>query len=156
MATNYAPLITEWTTLTGSATITTLAGAQAIPGYLATLDAMTVTGSIPTLGEITGLQFMSCLHWSEYAAQTVTVQATLNTLMLMPLISGGSASPFVAPMFAAIGATMPLTGAALAALATGLVQPWWQANGFASPTNINDLIAAGIVTQALAHSAGLV
>lgn len=156
MAINYAPLVAEWTTLTGSGAVTTPQQAATVAATLATLSGMTQTGTIPTLGTITGLQFMSCMHWAEYAAQTATIQATLNTLMLMPVISGGSASPFVAPMFAAIGAAMPLTGAALAALATGLVLPWWSANGFASPSGINDLIASGIITQTFAHQQGLI
>jgi hypothetical protein len=131
----YTALIAEWPSLTGTT-----------EQKLATLNAMTVTGSIPSLGNITGLQFMSCMHWAEYAAQTALVQATLNTLMLMPTISGGSASPFVAPMFTAIGATMPLTGTALAALATAIIQPWWQANGYSAPIDMNDLVAAGGLT----------
>lgn len=132
----YTALINEWALLTPGTTA----------AKLAQLNAMTVTGTIPTLTTITGLQFQACMVWSEYAAQTATIQATLNVLMLMPAISGGTSSTFVAPMFTQIGATMPNTGTCLAALAKAIVQPWWQANGYLAPINNSDLVAAGGLT----------
>ena len=157
MAVSYAALVAEWTTLTGSATVTTLAAAQTIPANLATLAAITVTGSIPTLIEVPASAIFNCLVYSEFEAITAAQQTLLmQVLAIQGNLMGGSASPFIAPMFGALAAKMPNTITALTALAQALPAPWWSANGYTAPTNVNDLIAAGIVTQALAHQAGLV
>jgi hypothetical protein len=156
-AINYTPLVTEWTTLTGSATVTTLLAAQGVPAYLSTLDAMTVTGSIPTLITATASQIFSCLVYSEVNALSAAQEARLwNLLHVSGALQGGSASTFIAPFFGSVAALMPNTITALTALSQAMPQPWWQANGYGSPTNINDLVAAGIITATLAHQAGLI
>lgn len=152
----YDALITKWTTLTGSATVTTPVQAQAVKGYLSTLGTLTVTGSIPTLADISGRDLLACIHYAETKGITADQRAWLQTLVQMQTIPGGSASLFVAPLFGELYAQMPLTIASLSALAVALVVPWYQSNGYSSPINVNDLIGAGIITQAFAHSQGLV
>ena len=157
MAVNYALLVTEWTTLTGSATITTPVQAAATPGFLEQLANTTVTGNIPTLISVPASAIFNCLVYSEFEALTAAQQTLLmQVLAISGNLQGGSASQFIAPMFGALASKMPNTITALTALAQALPAPWWSANGFLAPTNINDLIAAGIITEAFAQSQGLV
>lgn len=131
----YDALIAEWAALTGST-------AQ----KLAAINALTVSGSIPTSVFITGDQLFNCLVYSEFAALSAAQQTQLLEVCAMPgQLLGGSASPFIAPFFGTLLAAGkgPLTLANLVALAKASVQPWWQANGYASPIAPSDLAAAG-------------
>lgn len=137
----YDALKTEWATIT-----------TANPGYttaqkLAAINALTDTGSIPTLAYISGAAIFNCIVWSEFEAITAAQQTLLMQICAIPgSLLGGSGSPFIAPFFGTIAAKMPNTIAALVALATSLVTPWWQANGYTSPIGPNDLVAAGGLT----------
>lgn len=113
---------------------------------LAQLNAMTVTGAVPTLIDIPGTEIFKCLVWSEFTVLTATEQSHLWNLCQMVSVRGGSASTFVAPFFGTLAARMPNTITALVALSKGLTQPWWQANGYLAPINASDLIAAGGLT----------
>jgi hypothetical protein len=131
----YTALINEWPSLTGTT-------AQ----KLATLNAMTVTGSVPTSFYVTGAQVLNCINWTEFAA--LTAQQQSNLLMLCanpgPLLGGsGNTSFLVDGMILAYFNHSGATVTALTALAQATVQPWWQANGYPGPFNNNDLIAAG-------------
>jgi hypothetical protein len=155
VAVNYAPLITEWTTLTGAATVTTLAGAEAVPANLATLAALTVTGSVPPSTTITGTQFCNCLNWTEVKAQNAVTQGWLQVLCQMAQVPGGTTANFVSEIFADVGASMPISGTNLQNAVVATVTPWWQYNSYPQPISLNDLLAAGIITASLAHQAGL-
>lgn len=131
----YDAFKTQWATLTPGTT------AQ----KLVQINGQNVTGSIPTLTMITGVQIFNCVVWAEFNAITAAQQTTLMQVCTLPgNIVGGSASPFVAPMFGTLAAKMPLTIAALTALAKGTVQPWWQANLYPGPFNEFDAAAAGV------------
>ena len=125
MPVNYAPLISEWTTLTGASTVTTLAGAQNIPTVLAQINALTVTGSTPTLTHSTGDAIFNCLVWSEFNPLTSAEKTQLMQICTIPgQLLGGSASPFIAPFFGTLAARMPTTIANLVALSQAIVTPW--------------------------------
>jgi hypothetical protein len=142
----YTALIAEWATLPAGDTT-----AQ----KLAAINALTVTGAIPTLGYFTGAELLNCLNYAEFAALSQAQQTTLLQICAVPgQLLGGSASPFLAPLFEAFYAGK-LTGPTIAAL-TALVettpQPWWQASvaagggGLNGPVGPNDLTEAGGLT----------
>jgi hypothetical protein len=134
----YTALINEWPLLTAGTT------AQ----KLAQINAMTVTGSVPTLFNTTGAAIFSCINYTEFLTLTAVQQTQLMQVCAIPgTLIGGSASTLGA-WFAAIYAGK-LTGptiTALTALAQGAVQLWWQANGYTAPIGTNDLIMAGNLT----------
>ena len=133
----YDPLVAIWPTLTPGTT------AQ----KLTQLNAMTVTGSIPTLTMTTGAAIFNCISWSEFKNLTSANQTIIMQMLAIPgNLQGGSASLFIAPFFGSVAATMPLTIAALTAMAKAIVTPWWQANGYRAPINDSDLIVAGNLT----------
>lgn len=135
----YTALINEWATLTG----TTIA-------KLAAINALTVSGSVPTTFYATGAQLLNCINWTEFAALTAQQQSNLLALCANPgPMIGGSAqtAQMAAGMFLAnftnhSGPTI----LALTALAQAAVQPWWQANGYTAPIEQSDLTAAGGLT----------
>jgi hypothetical protein len=137
--TNYAPLVTEWATITSGNPATSIAF------RLNVLAGVTVTGSIPTLFTQTGQSIFACINYTEVAALTAQNQNIILAICQMPTITSGSASNLAAGGF--FPSIFPPTGptiAALAALATATPQPWWQANGFLGPINANDIAAAGL------------
>jgi hypothetical protein len=135
----YTALQTEWATLTGTT-------AQ----KLAAINALTVTGAVPTSLYATGAQVANCINWTEFAALTAAQQSTLLQLCAIPgqlLCGSGNTSNLVDGMILAYFTNKSgPTIAALTALAQAAVQPWWQANGYTSPVNANDLVAAGGLT----------
>lgn len=140
----YDALITKWGTLSGTT-------AQ----KLAAINAITVTGSIPTLFRVSGSAILDCLNFAEFNALTTAQQSTILQLCAMPgQLLGGSASPLVGPLFASYyaGHLAGPTITALTALAQATVQPWWQAGvaagggGLSSPVGTGDLTAAGGLT----------
>lgn len=134
MAINYAALIAEWPSLTGTT-------AQ----KLATLNAMTVTGSIPTLFQTTGAAIWAGVDGTEFMALSADNASRVQNICLMPSLPSGSSSN-LAHIFPAIFSPTGPTITALAALAQATVLPWWEANGFGGPIDMNDLAAAGGLT----------
>jgi hypothetical protein len=135
----YTALITEWATLTG----TTAA-------KLAAINALTISGSVPTSITVTGNQLLNCINWAEFAALTPTQQANLLMLCAVPgpLLGGSNNTAFivVGMILAYFTNHAGPTITALTALATATSQPWWQANGYSSPISPTDLVAAGGLT----------
>lgn len=132
---DYTAFKAQWATLTPGTT----------QQKLAQINAQTVTGTIPTLTTTSGAQIFNCIAWAEFNAITAAQQTLLMQVCTIPgNLVGGSASPFIAPMFGTLAAKMPLTIVALTALAKATVTPWWQANGYTSPFNESDCTAAGV------------
>lgn len=130
----YGPLKTQWTLL----------GPDTTANKLIALNALSSTGSVPTLIMTTGAAIFNCLVWAEFNGLTPAQQTMLMQVCAIPgSIQGGSGSPFIAPFFGTLAGKMPTTIAALTALAQSLSQPWWQANGYKAPINNSDLVAAG-------------
>lgn len=131
----YDALIAKWATLTPGTT------AQ----KLAQINAVTVTGSIPTVFYITGDQLLNCLDYGEFAVLTPAQQVNLLQICATPGQLLGGASSFIGGLFVAYyaGKLAGPTIAALTALAKAVVMPWWQANGYMSPISAGDLAAAG-------------
>lgn len=113
---------------------------------LATINAMTVTGSIPTAFAVSGAQIMNCLDVTEFNSLTTAKQTIVLQICALPTVIGGSSS-FVGKLFANYYSTM-LAGptiAALTALAQATIQPWWQAHGFYHAIDYGDVKTAGAV-----------
>lgn len=134
----YDALIAEWALLTPGTTT----------AKLTQLNAMTVTGTVPTVFNVTGVQILNCFVASEFNVLTPTVQQLLFALCTIPGALPAGTGTFVQTELLGIFTTItgPLTRANLAALAQAVVQPWWQANGYKAPLNTSDLIAAGNLT----------
>ena len=136
----YTALTTEWPLLTIGTTA----------AKLAQLNAMTSTGTVPTQLYATGAQLLNCINWTEFAALTAAQQTNLLALCnnAGPLLGGSAESAFITSgMFLAYFANHSgPTVLALTALAQAAVQPWYIANGYPGPINLNDLKAAGNLT----------
>lgn len=133
--TDYTAFVTQWATLTPGTTA----------AKLAQINGQTVTGSIPALTMTTGAQIFNCIVFAEFNAITAAQQTLLmQVCTLSGTLVGGSSSPFIAPMFGSLFAKMPLTVAALTALAKATITPWYLANGYTAPFNLNDCAAAGV------------
>lgn len=149
----YTALITAWNGATqppSGVTGTGLTGGMTASQKIAAVNGWTVVGAIPTTFNTTGAALLNCINWTEFAA--LTAQQQSNLLMLCtspgPLLGGsGNVGLIVAGMFLAYFSNhLGPTITALSALAAATVQPWWQANGYTSPFNTNDLTAAGGLT----------
>lgn len=138
----YAALIAKWATLSPGTT------AQ----KLAQINAITVTGSVPTSFNCTGDQIANCIVWSEFNALTAAQQSNLLALCRINNLLGGSANTahLAAGMIIAYFGGASATVTALAAMAAAVVQPWWQASvaagggGLSSPVSIDDATTAGL------------
>ncbi len=149
----YTALITAWNagTVPSGVVGTALTGLPTAQ-KLINVNAWTVTGSIPTSFFTTGAQILNCINWAEFNALTAQQQSNVLALCKCDSILGGSGNvAFIGPGM--IVAYFPVAGptvAALSALASEQVQPWWGvavANGGAglsSPVSNNDLAAAGL------------
>ena len=145
----YTAFIAAWNSATqppAGVTGVPLAGTTA--QKLALFNAWTVTGVVPTTLQVTGTQLLNCINWAEFAALTPAQQS--NLLMLCSndgLHLGGSANTgFVTDgMFLAYFNVAGPTIAALTVMVAGLVQPWWQANGYQRPFDLGDCTEAGVV-----------
>ena len=122
---------------------------------LIAINAITVTGSIPTTLFATGDQLLNCINYAEFKALTAAQQSNLLLMLNTPgQLLGGSANTthMVDGMILDYFNVAGLTIAALTALAKGAVLPWWQASvangggGLSSPVSNNDLVAAGGLT----------
>ena len=136
----YDALKTEWALLTPGTT------AQ----KLAQINAMTVSGQVPTVLYATGAQLLNCINWVEFNA--LTAQQQSNLLMLCTndglLLGGSSNTAFMTDgmLLAYFTNHAGPTITALTALAQATVIPWWQANGYTGPFTQADLTAAGGLT----------
>jgi hypothetical protein len=140
MAIDYAPLVSQWASIT-----------TANPGFntaqkLAAINALTVTGAVPTSFTITGLQLMGAIVLAEFTALTANQQTQVLSFCAMPVLSVGTASTFVQPALIALFGSATATRANLLALAKGAVQPWWVANNYTSAIGLPDLALAGGLT----------
>lgn len=132
---DYTALQTIWPTLTGTT-------AQ----KLTTLNAMTVTGSIPSDITVTGPQIYNCIVSSEFSAlSAANQQAVRDIYELSGNIEAGTGTTVRTVLLALFGGGTT-TRANFVALAKGISQPWWQANGYTAPINDSDLAAAGGLT----------
>ncbi len=134
----YDALIAEWPSLTPGTTA----------AKLAQLNALTVSGSIPTSFFVTGDQLLNCINWTEFAALTAAQQTSLLALCQTPgqILGGSGNTSHMAPgMFLAFFTNLSgPTITALTALAKATVQPWWQANGYPRAFDLGDIAAAGL------------
>lgn len=139
----YDALITKWGTLSGSTA-----------SKLAQINALTVTGSVPTSFYITSSQLLNCINYTEFKALTATQQANLLALCAVPgALLGGSANTAFLVDGMVLDYFTNLSGptiTALTALAQSTVLPWWQASvasgggGLNYPVNQGDLTSAGL------------
>lgn len=138
----YTALISEWAAIT-----------TANPGFttaqkLAAINALTVSGSVPTVLSITGTQLLNCINWTEFAALTAPQQSNLLALCNNNglLLGGSSNTAFITDgMFLAYFSNHAgPTIAALTALAQASVTPWSQVNGYSTPISMQDVINAGV------------
>lgn len=141
----YDALVAKWATLTPGTT------AQ----KLAQLNAIVVTGSVPTSFFVTGDQLLNCINYAEFKVLSATDQANVLSICRTPgnLLGGSGNTSFIVDgiiidKFPGAGPTV----AALTALAKGASQPWWQATvaqgggGLTGPVSNADLAAAGNLT----------
>jgi hypothetical protein len=135
----YDALIAKWATLTPGTTA----------AKLAQLNAMTVSGSVPTSFYVTGNQLLNCINYAEFKVLTAQQQSNILAVCRVPgqLLGGSANTAFIVDgmildYFPVAGPTI----AALTALAQATVQPWWLANGYTSPFTQPDLTAAGNLT----------
>lgn len=134
MAADYPGLVTIWATLNPGTT----------QQKLDQLNAITITGSIPATFNVTGLQILTCLDFTEFNSRTAAQQTAILQLCALPTMVGG-ANTFVGKLFANYYSNV-LAGptiAAFTALAKATVQPWWQVHGFSQPIGTADLTIAG-------------
>lgn len=132
----YDALISKWATLNPGTTA----------AKLAQINAIAISGSVPTSLYVTGNQLVNCINYAEFKALTGTQQANVLALCAVPgnLLGGSSNTAFLVDGM--ILDYFPLAGptiAALTALAQASNQTWWQANGYAAPIGPGDLVAAG-------------
>jgi hypothetical protein len=139
----YDALIAKWATLTPGTT----------QQKLDQINALVVTGAVPTSLSVTGIQLANCVNYAEFKVLTPTQQSNLLALFQIPgaLLGGSSNTTFlvvgmILDYFPVAGPTV----AALTALAKGFSQMWWQApvanggGGLGSPVGVADLQAAGL------------
>lgn len=138
-------LIAKWATLSPDTTV----------NKLAAINAITVTGVIPTSISVTGDQVLNCINFPEFNAVSTTAQANLLSLCHVPgQLLGGSSNTthMLVGMLLANFTVGSVTIANLTALAQASVQPWWAVSvangggGLTSPVSMPDLISAGGLT----------
>lgn len=124
----YDALVAEWATLTGTTT-----------QKLAAINALTVSGSIPTSFYITGNQLLNCINWVEFNALTATQQSNILSLCHVPgnLLGGSGNTAFMVDgmILAAFTNHAGPTITALTALAQATTTTWASANGYPNAQN---------------------
>ena len=138
---SYDALIAKWSTLSGTT-----------QSKLDQINALTVTGSIPTTLYVTGDQVFNCINWAEFAALTAQQQSNILAICQTPgQLLGGSANT-THMLDGMLLAYFPLAGptiANLTAFAQAVTQPWWQATvaqgggGLGGPVTNQTLVEAG-------------
>lgn len=155
----YTALITAWNGATqppSGVTGTPLTGGMTTAQKIAAVNGWTIVGSAPATFYITGTQILNCMNWAEFNALTATQQSNLLALCSTPggLIGGSAQTAQMAAgmILAYFSNHAGPTVAALTALASAVVQPWWQVTaangggGLSSPIGVADLVAAGGLT----------
>ncbi len=150
----YAALVAAWNSATQPPTGVSGMGltvGMTTAQKIAAVNGWTVSGSVPAVLSVTGVQLLNCINYAEFKALTAAQQQNLLLLCVNDgLLLGGSAE--TAQM--ADGMILDYftnhsgpTIIALTALAQAAVTPWWQ-----SPTGGN---LSGQVSQADTTAAGL-
>ena len=152
MASYYAALIAAWNSATqppAGVTGTGLTAQMTTAQKLAAVNGWTITGVIPTSTTVTGTQLLNCINYAEFKALTASEQINLLTLVNNGgMLVGGSANTALITdgMFLDYFSHSGSTISALTNLAQAIATPWWQANGYSSAFNANDLQLAGGLT----------
>lgn len=135
--TDYTALIAKWGTLAPDTT----------SNKLTAINAITVTGAVPSTIYINGSDFLNCINYGEFKVLTPSQQANILALCdVVGPVLGGSANTthilvgMILDLFPVAGPTI----AALTALSKAVVQPWWQANGYNAAITGQDLVNAGL------------
>lgn len=138
MAADYVALATLYNAQTGT-----------LGQRLATINAMTVTGSVPTQFSVSATDLYGAFdagEWHTLAQTTNPLVARIKEILALPgqipVGSGTIANLYLFNVFA----TSPATLLKLAALAVAQVQPWWQAHGFPHVIDYGDVKASGAVS----------
>jgi hypothetical protein len=146
----YTALTTAWNGATQPPTGvsgTAITGAMTTTQKVAAVGTWTVTGSVPTVLNVTGSQLWNCVNWLEFAALTATQQTQVLALCALPgPLLGGSANVAlgtVGMILAYFSHTGP-TVVNLTALAQATVQPWWQYAGMNGAVTLADAQIAGL------------
>lgn len=135
----YTALIAKWATLSPGTTA----------AKLVQINAIVVTGSVPTSFFITGDQVYNCVDSTEFLAKTAAQQTLIMQAVSVPGQLKGGAGSFLGGLFVSVFGVSGATITALTALAQAISQPWWQATvaqgggGLSSPVGLPDLAAAG-------------
>lgn len=132
----YTTLTTVWNSSIqppAGVTGTALSSGMTTTQKLATLNAWTVSGSVPTSFFVAGNQLLNCINWTEFAALTATQQSNILALCQVhgPLLGGSANTSFLVDGM--IIASFPSSGptiAALTALSKASVTSWCAANGY--------------------------
>lgn len=138
----YDALIAKWATLTPGTT----------QQKLDQINAIVVTGSVPTSFFTTGDQILNCIDSTEFLAKTAAQQNLVLQVVSVPGQLKGGAGSFIGGVFVNVFGVSGATITALTALAKAISQPWWQATvaqgggGLSSPVSASDLVAAGGLT----------
>lgn len=142
----YTNLINAWDSATqppSGVTGTGLTAQMTTAQKVTALNGWTITGSIPTTMQTTGLAVLQCIAIADFNALTAAQQQTVLQICAMPQLIGGSAS-LIGQLLGTLFAGKTTTLNAFITLAQATVQPWWQANGYPAPIDINDALAAGL------------
>lgn len=131
----YDALIAIWPSLSGTT-----------DQKLATLNAMTVSGAVPTAFSVTGDQIYNCLVASEFQALTAAQQQSVRDIFNLPGAFQAGTGTTVRTVLLATFGVGTTTRANFVALAKAIVVTWWQSAGYLAPINTSDLVAAGGLT----------
>lgn len=138
----YDALIAKWPTLTPGTTT----------AKLTQINAIVVTGSVPTSFFITGDAVFNCIDSTEFLAKPAAQQTLILQCLAVPGQLRGGAGSFLGGVFVGVFGVSGPTITALTALAKGISQPWWQATvaqgggALNGPVTTADLVAAGGLT----------
>lgn len=110
-----------------------------------TIEALIVTGTVPTSFPITGAQLFTLMNWAEFAALTVPQQTTIWNIMHLAAQGAliGGPGTVIATAYVSIFPVAGPTIASLTAFAKGITQTWRQAHPeYTSPLNAADIANA--------------
>jgi hypothetical protein len=147
----YTALTTAWNGATQPPTGvsgTAITGAMTTAQKVAAVGTWTVTGSIPTVLNVTGSQLWNCVNWTEFAALTTGQQTQILALCALPgPLLGGSSNAGLGTdgmILAYFTNHSGPTVTNLTALAQATAQPWWQYAGMNGAVTAADAQIAGL------------